>query len=131
MKILGIGVDIIENKRIKKSIKNHKFKDRIYSSKEQKLSSLSRNKVGYFSKRFAAKEAFAKALGTGFRNNLNFKDIEVINDKFGKPYYLKNKKVTKIVQKTLKLKILIVFYQFLMKKITQQLLQLFNQYETI
>ena len=104
MKILGIGVDIIENKRIKKSIKNHKFKDRIYSSKEQKLSSLSRNKVGYFSKRFAAKEAFAKALGTGFRNNLNFKDIEVINDKFGKPYYAKNKKITKLVQKNFKVK---------------------------
>ena len=104
MKILGIGVDIIENKRIKKSIKNHKFKDRIYSSKEQKLSSLSRNKVGYFSKRFAAKEAFAKALGTGFRNNLNFKDIEVINNKFGKPYYIKNKKIIKIVQKNFKVK---------------------------
>ena len=104
MKILGIGVDIIENKRIKKSIKNHKFKDRIYSTKEQKLSSLSRNKVGYFSKRFAAKEAFAKALGTGFRNNLNFKDIEVINDKFGKPYYIKNKKITKIVQNNFKVK---------------------------
>ena len=104
MKILGIGVDIIDNKRIKKSIKNHKFKDRIYSSKEQKLSSLSRNKVGYFSKRFAAKEAFAKALGTGFRHNLNFKDIEVINNKFGKPYYAKNKKITKIVQKNFKVK---------------------------
>ena len=104
MKILGIGVDIIDNKRIKKSIKNHKFKDRIYSSKEQKLSSLSRNKVGYFSKRFAAKEAFAKALGTGFRNNLNFKDIEIINDKFGKPYYTKNKKIIKIVQKNFKIK---------------------------
>mgnify|MGYP004002705835 FL=1 len=104
MKILGIGVDIIDNKRIKKSIKNHKFKDRIYSSKEQKLSSLSRNKVGYFSKRFAAKEAFAKALGTGFRNNLNFKDIEVINDKFGKPYYEKNKKIKKIIQKNFKIK---------------------------
>ena len=104
MKILGIGVDIIDNKRIKKSIKNHKFKDRIYSSKEQKLSSLSRNKVGYFSKRFAAKEAFAKALGTGFRNNLNIKDIEVFNDKFGKPYYEKNKKIKKIIQKNFKIK---------------------------
>ena len=48
MKILGIGVDIIENKRIKESIKNHKFKDRIYSSKELKLSTLSKNKVGFF-----------------------------------------------------------------------------------
>ena len=94
MKILGIGVDIIENKRIKKSIKNSKFKNRIYSTKELKLSSLTINKASFFSKRFAAKEAFAKALGTGFRNNLNFKDIEVINDKLGKPYYAKNKKET-------------------------------------
>jgi len=104
MKIIGIGVDIIENKRIKNSIKNPKFKDRIYSSKELKLSSLSKNKVGYFSKRFAAKESFAKALGTGFRNNLNFKDIEVINDKLGKPYYVKTKKITKIIKKKFNVK---------------------------
>jgi len=104
MKILGIGVDIIENKRIKKSIKNSKFKNRIYSTKELKQSLLSKNKIGYFSKRFAAKEAFAKALGIGFRNNLNFKDIEVINDKKGKPYYNKTKKITKFVQKNFKVK---------------------------
>tara|TARA_B100000902_G_C27059881_1_gene788570 strand:- start:269 stop:655 length:387 start_codon:yes stop_codon:yes gene_type:complete len=104
MKILGIGVDIIENKRIKNSIKSNKFKNRIYSAKELKLSTLSTNKVNFFSKRFAAKEAFAKALGTGFRNNLNFKDIEIINDKFGKPYYLNNKKITKIVKKNFNVK---------------------------
>jgi len=104
MKILGIGVDIIENKRIKKSIKNSKFKNRIYSIKELKQSSLYKNKVGYFSKRFAAKEAFAKALGTGFKNDLNFKDIEVINDNKGKPYYNKTKKITKLVQKNFKIK---------------------------
>jgi len=104
MKILGIGVDIIENKRIKKSIKNSKFKNRIYSTKELKQSLLSKNKIGYFSKRFAAKEAFAKALGIGFRNNLNFKDIEVINDKKGKPYYNKTKKISKLVQKNFKVK---------------------------
>jgi len=50
MKILGIGVDIIENKRIQNSIKNPKFKDRIYTSKELKLSFLSKNKVDYFQK---------------------------------------------------------------------------------
>ena len=104
MKILGIGVDIIENKRIKKSIKNSKFKNRIYSIKELKQSSLYKNKVGYFSKRFAAKEAFAKALGTGFKNDLNFKDIEVINDNKGKPYYKKTKKITKLIQKNFKIK---------------------------
>ena len=104
MKILGIGVDIVENKRIQKLIKNHLFKKRIYSSKELKQSNAANNKVSYFSKRFAAKEAFSKALGTGFRINLNFKDIEVVNDKMGKPYYVKNKKITKIIQKNFKIK---------------------------
>ena len=104
MKILGIGVDIIQNKRIKASIRNHKFKNRIFSSKELKLSSYSKNKIGFFSKRFAAKEAFAKALGTGFRNNLNFKDIEIMNDKLGKPYYAKTKKITKIIRKEFRVK---------------------------
>jgi len=104
MKVLGIGVDIIENKRIKKSIKNSKFKKRIYSTKELKQSTMSKNKVNYLSKRFAAKEAFAKALGTGFRKNLNYKDIEVINDKMGKPYYSKSKKITKLVQKNFNVK---------------------------
>ena len=104
MKILGIGVDIVENRRIQKSIKNPLFKKRIYTSKELKQSYTANNKVGYFSKRFAAKEAFSKALGTGFRMNLNFKDIEVIHDKMGKPYYVKNKKITKIIQKNFKIK---------------------------
>ena len=130
MKILGIGVDIVENKRIQKSIKNPLFKKRIYSSKELKQSNAVNNKVAYFSKRFAAKEAFSKALGTGFRMNLNFKDIEVVNDKKGKPYYVKNKKITKIMYKrTLKSKILNVFYQFRMKKIIQLHLQLFKHHE--
>jgi holo-[acyl-carrier protein] synthase len=104
MRIVGIGVDIIENNRIKNSLKNLKFKKRIYSAKELAQSSLSKNKVGFFSKRFAAKEAFAKALGTGFRGNLNFKDIEIVNDKKGKPYYLKSKKISKIIHKNFNIK---------------------------
>jgi len=104
MKILGIGVDIVENKRIQKSIKNPVFQRRIYTTKELKQSNFVNNKVAFFSKRFAAKEAFSKALGTGFRINLNFKDIEVINDKMGKPYYVKNKKITNIIQKNFKIK---------------------------
>ena len=104
MRIVGIGVDIIENKRIKNSLKNLKFKKRIYSTKELAQSSLSKNKVGFFSKRFAAKEAFAKALGTSFSGNLNFKDIEIVNDKKGKPYYLKSKKISKIIHKNFNIK---------------------------
>jgi len=93
MKILGIGVDIINNKRINNSIKNTRFKQRIFSKKELQQAALIKNKTNYFSKRFAAKEAFAKALGIGFRNNLNFKDIEIINNKIGKPDYLRNRKL--------------------------------------
>ena len=104
MKILGIGVDIVENKRIQTLIKNQLFIKRIFSKKEILLSKKIKNKTAFFSKRFAAKEAFAKALGTGFRNNLNFKDIEVINDKYGKPHYTKNKKITKLVKKIFKVK---------------------------
>ena len=104
MKILGIGVDIVENKRIQKLIKDPLFKKRVYSFNELKKSKAVNNKVAYFSKRFAAKEAFSKALGTGFRINLNFKDIEVVNNKVGKPYYVKNKKITKFIQKNFKIK---------------------------
>ena len=104
MKILGIGVDIIDNKRIKNSIKSTLFKNRIYSSKELKNSNSIKDKINYFSKRFAAKEAFAKSLGTGFRKNLKFKDIEVINDKMGKPYFEKTKKIKNIVRKNFKVK---------------------------
>ena len=104
MKILGIGVDIIENKRIKEAIKNKSFINRVYSVREQRQSNLIKNKVSFFSKRFAAKEAFAKALGTGFRMKLNFKDIEVVNDKMGKPNYVTNKKITKMIQNKFKIK---------------------------
>ena len=104
MKILGIGVDIIKNERIRKSIKSNKFKNRIYSSKELKLSKLTKDKVAFFSKRFAAKEAFSKALGTGFSSNLNFKDIEIINDKKGMPKYAENNKIIKILQRKYKIK---------------------------
>ena len=104
MKILGIGADIIHNKRIKNSLKNIKFKNRVYDTKELKQSKLLKDKVNYFSKRFAAKEAFAKALGTGFRMNLNLKDIIIMNDKMGKPYYVKTTKITKIIKKKFKVK---------------------------
>ena len=104
MKILGIGVDIIKNKRIKDAIKNTKFKDRVYSISELKQSALSKNKINFYSKRFAAKEAFVKAMGTGFRDKLNFKDIEIINNKMGKPYFKKNRKIDKIIKNRFKVK---------------------------
>ena len=104
MKTLGIWIDIINNKRIRALINNKSFIDRIYSKSEIKLSKKITNKTNYFAKRFAAKESLAKSLGTGFRNNLNFKDIEILNDKKGKPYYFKTKKINNIVKKRFKVK---------------------------
>ena len=127
MKILGIGVDIIQNKRLKNLIFNKTFLSRTFSKNEIKISKNILSKTNYFSKRFAAKEAFAKSIGTGFRDNLNFKDIEILNDKKGKPFYFKSKKIDTIIKKNLKLKIIICFFQFLMKKIIQLLLQLYKQ----
>jgi holo-[acyl-carrier protein] synthase len=103
MKIVGIGVDIIDNKRFKKLVKDKKFINRIFSKKEISASKKKLNKINFFSKRFAAKESFAKALGTGFRNNLNFKDIEIVNDKLGKPFYLINNKIKEIIKKNKKI----------------------------
>ena len=104
MKILGIGVDIIDNKRIRKSITNKAFIKRIFTSKEILNSRSQKNKTNYFAKRFAAKESFVKALGTGFRKNLNFKDVEILNNKLGKPYFLNNKKIDKIILDKFKVK---------------------------
>ncbi len=104
MRILGIGVDIIQNKRIKSSIKNKLFVSRTFGNKEIYFSKNTSDKTNYFAKRFAAKEALAKSIGTGFRNNLNFKDIQILNDKIGKPYYQKTKKIDKIINKKFKVK---------------------------
>ena len=102
MKILGIGVDIIENSRISNSLENKLFIKRIFSNSEILKAKNVKNKKNYYSKRFAAKEAFVKSIGIGFRNNLNFKDISVINDKLGKPSFTITKKIKKIIKKQFK-----------------------------
>ena len=104
MKILGIGVDIIQNSRIKRLIIKKSFINRSFGKQEIKLSKKEKNKVNYFAKKFAAKESFAKSLGTGFRENLNFKDIEILNDKLGKPYFFVSKKIDNIINKRFKIK---------------------------
>ena len=104
MKILGIGVDLIQNRRIKNLIKNKKFLNRTFGKEELFFSKKNKNIINFFAKRFAAKESLSKSLGTGFRNNLNFKDIQILNDKMGKPYYLKSKKIDKIINKRFKIK---------------------------
>ena len=102
MKILGIGVDIVENSRINKLLKNKLFIKRIFSNSEILIATKIKDKNNYYSKRFAAKEAFVKSAGTGFRNNLNFKDISIINDKMGKPSFIISEKIKKIIKKKFK-----------------------------
>ena len=104
MKILGIGVDVVQNKRIRNLINNKNFIKRTFGKNEVELSKKNLNKTNYFAKRFAAKESLAKSLGTGFRKNLNFKDIEILNDKIGKPYYFKSKKIDRIIYQKFKVK---------------------------
>ena len=102
MATLGIGVDIVENSRIRKSINNKKFLLRIFTKNEIAQSIKTNSKVAFFSKRFAAKEAFSKALGLGFRKNLNFKDISIINNKYGKPSIKIKDKLQNIIKKQFK-----------------------------
>ena len=102
MKILGIGVDIVENARIARSLKNKLFIKRIFSISEILIAKKIDNKINYYSKRFAAKEAFAKSIGIGFRDNLNFKDISIVNDRLGKPSFTINEKIKKIIKKHFK-----------------------------
>ena len=85
MNIVGNGVDIVKNRRIEKSLKINGFKNRIFTKYEIKESKKIKNKINYFAKRFAAKEAFVKSIGTGFRENINFIDIEIKKNNRGKP----------------------------------------------
>jgi len=102
MKILGVGVDIVENLRINKLLKNIQFINRIFTPSEISIAKKLNDKRTYYSKRFAAKEAFVKSIGTGFRDNFNFKDISIINDKFGKPTFVITEKIKKIVKRQFK-----------------------------
>ena len=102
MEIIGNGVDIIKNSRIKKLIKNPKFVSRIFSKNEINDSKKIKNKTNFFAKRFAAKEAFVKSIGIGLRKGINFNDIYVKNNKLGKPTIYFNNNVKKILNKKFK-----------------------------
>ncbi len=99
MEILGNGVDIIQNSRIKNLIRNKKFILRVFSKNEINESKKTKNKANFFAKRFAAKEAFVKSIGLGFRKGINLKDICVHKDKLGKPNIVLNSKVKKVLSK--------------------------------
>jgi holo-[acyl-carrier protein] synthase len=104
MKIFGIGTDIVNIKRIEnKIVKNgSKFKRKIFSKNEIIYCEKKKNPFPFYAKRFAAKEAFAKALGTGICKNVTFKDIEVNNNKIGKPEIILNGVTSKFIHKKVK-----------------------------
>ena len=87
MKIFGLGTDIVNIKRFEKILKKNKnaFKASVFSKNEILYCDRKNNPASFYAKRYAAKEALSKALGTGIRKGINFKDIEIYNNNFGKP----------------------------------------------
>ena len=102
--IVSNGVDIIDIRRIKKTIDkyNFRFKKRCFHSGEISKSESRIKSVESYAKRYAAKEACAKALGTGLARGIFWKDIEVQNDKFGKPQIKLHNNALKFIKKMTK-----------------------------
>ena len=103
MSIYGVGIDIVNIIRFKSILnKNNIFKQRIFSKGEINYCQKKKNKISCLAMRYAAKEAFSKALGTGITNGISFKEIEVKNNKIGKPNINIKGKSKLIVKKILK-----------------------------
>ncbi len=87
MPVAGIGTDLVEVSRIRQLLQRHpqRFPQRILGREELRVFAEHGMPERYLAKRFAAKEAAAKALGTGIRNGICFCDIETVNDSLGKP----------------------------------------------
>ena len=108
MTILGLGVDVVEINRFKKIKNNKKIIKRIFTTYENRYCK-NKNKILCFAKRFAAKEAFVKALGTGFRDGINLSNIEIRNSKLGMPSIVISKFLKEKIIKKFKLKKFKVF----------------------
>ena len=104
MNIFGIGTDIVSVNRIKNLLKNKNFINRIFNEKEILKCKKINNSSNCYAKRFAAKEAFSKALGTGISNGINFKEIVILNNKSGKPFISIIGKTKEILKKKFKKK---------------------------
>ena len=105
MKLFGVGTDIIRVNRLKKSLKKKLFLSRIFNEEEIIKCKRTKKNSNCYAKRFAAKEAFSKALGTGISKGINFNEIVVLNEKSGKPYIKLINKTKKIVERKLKKKV--------------------------
>ena len=104
MKIFGIGTDIVNIKRIRRSLNNKLFLSRLFNKDEISKCKKTINSSNCFAKRFAAKEAFSKALGTGISRGINFNEIIVLNEKNGKPFIKLLNQTKKNVEKKIKKK---------------------------
>lgn len=95
--ILGVGTDIIEIKRIQSAVQRHnkKFLNLIFTSAEQSYCYARKDPFPSLAARFAAKEAVAKALGTGFVN-ISWLDIEISNNSDGRPYVIFSEKLIRL-----------------------------------
>ena len=104
MRIFGIGTDIVNIKRMEHSLKKHgfSFKNRIFSKKEISYCEKKKNSSSFYAKRFAAKEAFTKALGTGIRKGVNLKNIEITNNVYGKPLIRLKGNLSRYLKKKIK-----------------------------
>lgn len=92
--IYGVGTDIINIKRVEYILSKKKsFVKRVLSEHEQALFANKGDSATYCAKRFAAKEAFAKALGTGIGKMVSFQDLTVRNNENGKPYFIPSEKL--------------------------------------
>ncbi len=107
MKIYGIGTDIVKIKRITRVIKKKTSINRLFNINEIKKCRNIKNVSNCFAKRFAAKEAFSKALGTGVSRGINFNEIIILNEKNGKPFIrlegITKKQVDKKIKKKYKI----------------------------
>ena len=101
-----MGIDIIDSRRIKKIILKYgdKFKKRCFLTNEIERSEKKINSINSYAKRYAAKEALTKALGTGIRKGINFKDIEISNNSYGKPSIKLKGTTVKFLKKKIKKK---------------------------
>ncbi|NYT74154.1 holo-ACP synthase [Halomonas sp. QX-2] len=98
--IVGIGSDIARVERFTRAMKRHgpRFAERILGPDEQAIWLHKAQPAAFLAKRFAAKEAFVKALGLGLRQGLQWGDIQVLNDALGKPYFLLNGEAERLLQ---------------------------------
>ena len=84
--IFGIGTDIIEVERVQKVMERDTgFREKVFAPQEIEYCESKHQKYQHYAGRFSAKEAFLKAIGTGWRYGIRFIDIEVVNDELGKP----------------------------------------------